>query len=1326
VVDGLAISGNKYSHAFYRPNSNLINKRDNDLTSYDPYLISRLKEKYNPTKNASNTNTEHSNVDWTNKPIQPISILKSEKNKNTNVSLNESRNANEYVDQSNVELNLANREPPSDKENELGDEEKTPDASGDELSERSSSNSDSDDDNETLDISDIENFDEHTKSAKIVEIMNRISEKEHLKLVRRMEYRQKRVPKIIDGLRATSGRKRKNLEEELKLIMRKSKFDNYLIYKYLKNLNNSMEESLENISKSVDSLYLSGDRSDLNSSSAKQLRRPSFRARSKLPKDKSSIKENKQRNKSAIGHDDFLKQQEKGYLIKESGYSSLEDSEYESKMKNAQKAYILENQKSKNFDMSFEEFRSVFDSVVEKNAPNKPKSNNKYTKVRAMSDANSFIPRVPIVQTVGVVLNNSRNPDPNNLARASRANENQRTDSYNNRANINERGNRSQSEEGQSNNLYENTGFSNNSNRNTSSVQRESDNQNQPTAFRTMYINELDLGEDYRSRYQVERDYETGENYIIDYLKRIKYIIIQNDAANMDAALGFPIGTGESPPEGVEYIEEEDMLSLNLNNFRISSDPDTNEFILSHVRNPSQRCIILPQNWRESEESPYVAEQDLNNLNLDVYLDSRTKRKYIIDDRTGRRYYIVPTLDANEQALLRAKLLRWNNLGNPSQRLEKSDTDADDDDPNRIIIDYIEENQLNDIDMKNGEIIKDEETGERYLVHSSNKKKRWIILPNDWRISPNSSYLDEDNIDTNRINVYMDKSNNFRRYVIDEKTGERSYLIKMPNNHRSIFRARWTKMNNPNLIDPDDEDPLIRRNKVKDLNSLRENINNLDKEPKGLSLKTTANTFKPSNFNRNFNYINPSNTNKVIIKQPGKPGHVVTHRASKEKPTSFKSTKPGQQGTGKAPQSAYRVQQDAARRAYLSQKIPPMGQLWLHQQLIADINRRKTLEAWRSRSADYLGPKEEDYFDPNFDWGKIRYKKDPTMDGDQLDYDKLLDVQIYGYDKYNPNKPKNHVRSYDGEYDKNMIPYLNNKYNELINSQYGHGFGGGDNGFVRGILTEHFVESNEYYPEYITRNMGALVPRKRRDLQKQVVLTPMYLKDSWIEALNQSNKMKPRIILIDDGEKILSAKRNCQVYLQCVYQNDGVLGANRAYQLMLPDPNPVEPTRPVLITPRHLYVSKRLNAYKVGEMALREAPVFVYHNNGSAFYENMAHYLSDNKAKLSPKTVRKILQFENTKEFEEYLSAKMVRDEAKRIADRSNVDLVEVNSIKRRVLKQNANIKPHPSKLYYNRGSEFNENYPNEIPKLPEAAREYEIEGVKSTFMDFTKLPQSQ
>ena len=53
--------------------------------------------------------------------------------------------------------------------------------------------------------------------------------------------------------------------------------------------------------------------------------------------------------------------------------------------------------------------------------------------------------------------------------------------------------------------------------------------------FRIEYINESELGENYRENYQVEQDQQTGEFYILDFEKRIKFVIVKDK-------LGYNLG----------------------------------------------------------------------------------------------------------------------------------------------------------------------------------------------------------------------------------------------------------------------------------------------------------------------------------------------------------------------------------------------------------------------------------------------------------------------------------------------------------------------------------------------------------------------------------------------------------------------------------------------------------------------------------------------------------------------------------------------------------------------------------------------------------------
>jgi len=297
-----------------------------------------------------------------------------------------------------------------------------------------------------------------------------------------------------------------------------------------------------------------------------------------------------------------------------------------------------------------------------------------------------------------------------------------------------------------------------------------------------------------------------------------------------------------------------------------------------------------------------------------------------------------------------------------------------------------------------------------------------------------------------------------------------------------------------------------------------------------------------------------------------------------------------------------------------------------------------------------------------------------------------------------------------------------------LNSDDKLGFGGGNSEFVRGVLTEQFLEYNQYAPVYLRRDLRALVPFKKQHLTHQFLCTPRYLKDGWMNTLEKSYKMKPRIILINDDERIITKNRQCNVYVQFLYENDGVLGADRAYQLMLPDRGPMNPSRPLMISPEKLKKTK-LKTHLRPDLALREAPVFVYHDSGTAFFENIAQYLAGNYATLSPQTARKILQFADLKEFEDYLASKITREEAKRIAYESGQSLVDVDAIRRDLFKKiidkdnndDNTVYYHPD-CKYDPLRQADSKNANDLYET----KQFDIGGevIKSTFVGFTPTGQ--
>lgn len=244
------------------------------------------------------------------------------------------------------------------------------------------------------------------------------------------------------------------------------------------------------------------------------------------------------------------------------------------------------------------------------------------------------------------------------------------------------------------------------------------------------------------------------------------------------------------------------------------------------------------------------------------------------------------------------------------------------------------------------------------------------------------------------------------------------------------------------------------------------------------------------------------------------------------------------------------------------------------------------------------------------------------------------------------------------------------------------------------------------------------------NLRQQFLLTPGFLRHSWDEVVHKKEGLVPRIILINDDEAIMTKNRDCNVYVQYYYENDGVLGSDKAYQLMLPDRGPTLPARPLMVSPAKLSKKIDLITRNKPQMALREAPVFVYHPHGNAFFENLAQYLANKQPQLSPATVRKILQFSDLKEFEDYLSAKVNREEARLIADASGDTIIDVNAMKGDLM---AALRGDAT--YYHAACEYDPLRPyDKDDMLTQETREFEVDGklIKSTFIGIANDGQAK
>lgn len=912
--------------------------------------------------------------------------------------------------------------------------------------------------------------------------------------------------------------------------------------------------------------------------------------------------------------------------------------------------------------------------------------------------------------------------------------------------------------------------------------------------FTVEYVSESSLGDNYMQTYQVEQDPATGQVYIVNYLKKIKYVIVP-DALLPDENNNFTnnnskndsstVDQTDQPERIIDYVEEADLDESVISSARLIQDPFTGESIIFNENNPVQQWIILPVNWREADSDlPYLAREDIDMTGLDVYIEPKTRRKYIIDEKTGNKYFLVTSHGMAQEfkekwayfSQLKPKQQQQENSRKASVHSNQSNsstlaptttgpssptsTNTNTNTNNSLNEDsaYVDEKTLREIDLIDANIEEDPNTGEVIVYHSADPNTRWVVLPNDWQLNEDSNYVDEEDLNLLEWDVFVDPASK-RRYVIDEKTGQRFFIVK---NQVDEFKKRWNLLvdkqrqaNKPQVAYPnfnpnsgrhisfDPNEPMSDNGLTERFENepsnfkLRSSLKNSPERDNNLNLKKFGSSLKPS----------PAEQTKLIIKQPGKMGHSVKNPATKSKsksPATATAKRTLQQ------QNILRAQQEAARRAFLNQKMPGVGELWIHQMLLDNQRKITDLKSRLSHSTDPRNYEDEEMSRNRKHWKSLNYLNDPTMDAESamLDRNRLADVQINGYNKYDKS-----IQS------RQKIDYNEDTYNAYwkdldtaANSKSKIGFGGGENTFVRGVLTEDFKRDHEYYIKQMNSRYRALVPRETNRLRQQFLLTPRYLKDSWEDTLGQSYKLKPRIILINDNERILTANKNCNVYVQFDYDNDSVKGANPMYQFMLPDCGPVAPTRPLLITPGKIdKLSQKLipPCHQV-DVALRDAPVYVYHRDGSAFFENIAQYLAGRYPQLSPQTARKILQFADMKEFEDYLASKITREEAKRISELSGSDLINVETIRNEIIKSvdpNAvlpNVNNNKNSVFYHKNCEYdplrnmenNENLNSmgrsvdqenkAIAKQSNETHEIRVGGrqIKSTFIGFKPTGQ--
>lgn len=90
-------------------------------------------------------------------------------------------------------------------------------------------------------------------------------------------------------------------------------------------------------------------------------------------------------------------------------------------------------------------------------------------------------------------------------------------------------------------------------------------------------------------------------------------------------------------------------------------------------------------------------------------------------------------------------------------------------------LNYVEEDELAVLDPTRYDLVLNEETGESILV-DLHVNDRFIVLPRNWRTSPHSYYIADEDVDFTLVQVYTDGRNK-RRYVFDPRTTRRYFLV---------------------------------------------------------------------------------------------------------------------------------------------------------------------------------------------------------------------------------------------------------------------------------------------------------------------------------------------------------------------------------------------------------------------------------------------------------------------------------------------------------------------------------------------------------------------
>ena len=106
-------------------------------------------------------------------------------------------------------------------------------------------------------------------------------------------------------------------------------------------------------------------------------------------------------------------------------------------------------------------------------------------------------------------------------------------------------------------------------------------------------------------------------------------------------------------PMIIEYVDEDELKTVDLLNVKIQKDESYNEYYIQDPTNINHRWIVLPSNWDQKNygncQHYYIYEDEVNKKSNVIYKDAQ-RRRFIVIKKTNFKLYLVPKISDSRQS----------------------------------------------------------------------------------------------------------------------------------------------------------------------------------------------------------------------------------------------------------------------------------------------------------------------------------------------------------------------------------------------------------------------------------------------------------------------------------------------------------------------------------------------------------------------------------------------------------------------------------------------------------------------------------------------------